>query len=227
MNTINFETIIWKSEYNIGNFKIDNEHQHLFIIAKKAMNVMGKNDKETFEELKEIIKSLFTYVSTHFKNEEEHMRLIKYSDINRHKKLHKNIISMLSSLIEELNALEQSEIRKRVYAFINEYFVKHIICEDKKIQLHEIPLEKLRDSFGWKDIYKVENETIDSEHKQLFEIASSAFEVVNNEKRGEKVKTIIIELYKNTSPTKKSLWKRLIMKILIHIRYYIKKSSLL
>ena len=187
--------IVWKSEYNIGNFKIDNEHKQLFTIAQKTVSIMGKNDNKTFEELKEIIKSLFKYVSIHFKNEEEHMRLIDYPDINRHKELHKKMIAMLSQLLNEINNLNQIEIQKKVHTFINEYFVKHIINEDKKIQLFEIPLEELRDSFGWKEIYKVENETIDNEHKQLFEIASSAFEVVDNEKRNEKVKTIIVELY--------------------------------
>lgn len=31
----NIENLIWKSEYNIGNLKIDQEHQKLFAIAKK------------------------------------------------------------------------------------------------------------------------------------------------------------------------------------------------
>ena len=194
MKGINLEHIVWKSEYNIGNFKIDNEHQHLFLIAQKAMNMMDK-EKVEISEIKEIIKSLFEYVSTHFKNEEEHMRLVNYPDLQRHKELHKKMITMLTSLIEEINTLKQDEIKKRIYDFINEYFVKHIISEDKKIQLYELPLEELRESFGWKEIYTINNQTIDNEHKKLFDIASSAFEVVEDEKRNEKIRTIVKELY--------------------------------
>ena len=33
------EILIWRSEYNINNFKIDSEHQKLFSIAREAINV--------------------------------------------------------------------------------------------------------------------------------------------------------------------------------------------
>ena len=34
----NIENLIWKSEYNIGNLKIDQEHQKLFAIARKTLS---------------------------------------------------------------------------------------------------------------------------------------------------------------------------------------------
>ncbi len=37
--TDNHDKFIWRSEYNINNFKIDNEHQKLFSIAREALNI--------------------------------------------------------------------------------------------------------------------------------------------------------------------------------------------
>lgn len=195
MNALDLKNIVWKSEYNIGNFKIDNEHQRLFQIAKKAMIMAGKDDKNISEDLKVILKSLFEYVAIHFKNEEAHMQSINYPDIQRHKELHKNMTTMLTKFLAEINTLKQDEIQKRVFNFIHEYFVNHIISEDKRIKLHEIPLEELRESFGWKEIYKVEHITIDNEHQQLFEIASKAFESVGSENINEKIRSILSDLY--------------------------------
>lgn len=195
MNDIHSESINWKSEYNIGNFKIDKEHQHLFAITKRVINLLHTKEDLCLDKLKEIVKSLFQYVSIHFKSEEKHMKLIQYPHIKEHQELHKKMISMLTSLIEELNSLELKDIQKRIHDFIIEYFVNHIISEDKKIRLHEISLKELRASFRWKDDYKVDNLLIDTEHKQLFDIAFSAFEVVDDEKRNKKIKSVILDLY--------------------------------
>jgi len=195
MNDIHSESINWKSEYNIGNFKIDKEHQHLFAITKRVINLLHTKEDLCLDKLKEIVKSLFQYVAIHFKSEEKHMKLIQYPHIKEHQELHKKMISMLTSLIEELNSLELIDIQKRIHDFIIEYFVNHIISEDKKIRLHEISLKELRASFRWKDDYKVDNLLIDTEHKQLFDIAFSAFEVVDDEKRNKKIKSVILDLY--------------------------------
>ncbi|MFA9373214.1 MAG: bacteriohemerythrin [Poseidonibacter sp.] len=190
------DNIIWKSEYNIGNLKIDMEHQKLFAVARKAINVNRlKNSENEKQKLKEIISELFTYVGSHFHHEQEYMQSIDYPDYENHKKLHKKMLAMLTTLISKLNSLDIKEIEKKLSDFIEEYFVKHIIVEDKKIQLWGMSLEELRKSFGWKDIYSVGDTRIDNEHKQLFDIAKEAFEVVDDNKRNEKIKTIIADLY--------------------------------
>lgn len=194
-NTIAIDKIIWKSEYNIGNLKIDQEHQKLFSLARKALLLNSKSSKDEIEQLKLIIKELYTYVGVHFENEEAYMLSIKYPELPSHKEIHKNILNMLNSLIKELNTLELEVIEKKLYDFIEEYFINHIITEDKKINLWSTPLEDLRKSFGWKEIYSVGNERIDNEHKKLFDIAHEAFSIVDESKRNYKIKEVVISLY--------------------------------
>ena len=189
-------SIIWKSEYNINNFTIDREHQDLFSIAREALNTSKlKNDKDQIDKLKKVITKLFDYVGTHFANEQKYMENISYPDIEEHKFLHKNMLNMLTNLVSELNTMELEQIQKSLYNFIEEYFIKHIILEDKKIQLWNTNLDDLKKNFGWKEIYSVQNPAIDAEHKKLFDIAQEAFIEVEPQQKAQKIKNVLTKLY--------------------------------
>lgn len=192
----NNKVIIWRSEYNINNFKIDTEHQKLFTIAREALNISKlQSDDEIKIKLKEIIVKLFKYVNLHFSNEEKYMEEISYPDIEDHKFLHKNMLNMLTNLISELNTLELKAIEISLFNFIEEYFIRHIVLEDKKIQLWNTNLEDLKKNFGWKEIYSVNNPNIDSEHKKLFDIAQEAFIEVEPALKTRKIKEVLTKLY--------------------------------
>ena len=190
------EILIWRSEYNINNFKIDSEHQKLFSIAREAINVSKlKDSSEINTKLKEIITKLFDYVDYHFTNEEEYMSEISYPELPNHKILHDNILEMLKKLISEINTLELSQIQKTLQEFIENYIIKHILKEDKKILLWNTSLDDLKTNFGWKDIYSLDNSILDEEHKTLFKIAEEAFAVVEPELKHEKIRNILNRLY--------------------------------
>ena len=192
----NIENLIWKSEYNIGNLKIDQEHQKLFAIARKTLSVIKlNNDEQEIGKIKELITELFTYVGTHFSNEQKYMKEVKYPELENHILLHKNLLDMLTNLISQLNTMELKEIEKSLYSFIEEYFIRHIILEDKKISLWNCSLEDLKSHSGWKDIYSVNNEIIDKEHKELFNIAQEAFAYVEEKDKTKKIKEIVTDLY--------------------------------
>ncbi|MFK2822405.1 bacteriohemerythrin [Arcobacter sp. YIC-80] len=195
-NEIDLDQLTWKSEYNVGNLQIDKEHQQLFDLARKAFKINKiKDEKNKHKELKIIVSELFEYVGHHFSNEQKYMERIKYPHLQEHKELHKKMISMLKQIIKDFNELETSQIEKELFKFIDNYFIKHIILEDKKIQLWQTPMEELRKNFGWKHIYSVNNSKIDQEHKQLFDIAKEAFKTVDDKDRTNKIKTILVDLY--------------------------------
>ena len=192
----NIENLIWKSEYNIGNLKIDQEHQKLFAIARKTLSVIKlNNDEQEIGKIKELITELFTYVGTHFSNEQKYMKEVKYPELENHILLHKNLLDMLTNLISKLNSMNLKEIEQSLYSFIEEYFIRHIILEDKKINLWNCSLEDLKSHSGWKNIYSVNNETIDKEHKELFDIAQEAFGYVEEKDKTRKIKEIVTDLY--------------------------------
>lgn len=189
-------SITWKSEYNINNLKIDREHQELFTIAREALNIPKmKSEKDHIDKLKLLVKKLFTYVGTHFSNEQQHMAKIGYPDLEEHINLHKKMIDRLKNLVHDLNQMELEKIQEAIYDFIEEYFVKHIIQEDKKIQIWHSNLEDLKKNFAWKEIYSFGNKELDNDHKELFDIAKEAFKEVPNEEKNLKIKNILNRLY--------------------------------
>lgn len=195
-NMLSKAVITWRSEYNINNFKIDAEHQKLFSIAREAILVSKLTKEDDIKlKLKEIVSKLFNYIRIHFSNEESYMQSLSYPELNNHITLHKNMTSMLTNLISNLNKLSLKEIENSLYAFIEEYFIRHIILEDKKIQLWSTNLEDLKKNFGWKEIYSVGNANIDAQHKVLFDIAQEAFVDVEPSLKLKKVKSIIKKLY--------------------------------
>ena len=186
--------LIWKSEFSIGNYRIDNEHIKLFEIAKKALNAK-KNNTEDVEKLKSIIRSLYEYIGTHFKNEEIFMAEIEYPDLPRHKTIHKTLLDNLHQFIQTLNSLTIDEIQKQLYDFIEDYFIKHILKEDKRIEIWNLSLKRLRKSTYWLKSYETGNHKIDEEHKEMFEILNDAFEEVEEEQKEAKIKKVLKRLY--------------------------------
>jgi hemerythrin len=186
--------LIWKSEFSIGNYRIDNEHIKLFEIAKKALNTK-KNNTEDVQKLKSIIKSLYEYIGTHFKNEETFMAEIEYPDLPRHKTIHKTLLENLHQFIQTLNDLTIDEIEKQLYDFIEDYFIKHILKEDKRIEIWNLSLKRLRKSTYWLKSYETGNKQIDEEHKEMFEILNDAFLEVEDEHKEEKIKKVLKRLY--------------------------------
>lgn len=149
-------TIIWKSEYNIHNFKLDKEHQELFNIARETLHIskIKDDEQEISTKLKEIISKLFDYIKTHFVHEEDYMKKINYPELEEHKFLHKNITTMLTSLISDLNKLKLSEIGLSLFNFIEEYFIKHIVNEDKKIELWRSSICALKINYPYLEKHK-------------------------------------------------------------------------
>jgi hemerythrin len=189
-------TILWKIEYHIHVEHIDTEHKQLFDIAKEALEINSlTNQEKRNDELKNIISKLLMYTKIHFANEQRYMKEINYPELDNHIILHKNMIESLTLLIKELNNIDLHEIENKLYIFIEEYFLHHIITEDKKIHIWNTPLEELKKDFGWKDFYSVDNQYIDNDHKILFDIANEAFKTVDSPDRINKIKTIIKRLY--------------------------------
>ncbi len=190
------DSLVWKSEYNIQNYKVDLEHQSLFSLAKKALLIRTMdNDKNEIIELKSILRSLSEYVKVHFKNEEQYMETINYPEIIRHKKLHSALLKILDTLVHSLNDLTIDEIEEKLYEFFWNYFLTHIIDEDMIIGTWSRPLNIIRHNGKWNDNFITGIPFIDKQNKKIFKILDEAFEEVAEDERDEKIKKVLTHLY--------------------------------
>jgi hemerythrin len=188
--------LIWKSEYDVGSFRVDMEHQSLFKLAKKALQIRTmENDEKEIEELKDIIKSLYKYVDEHFENEEKYMRSIEYPELKKHQEIHHEMLITLHNFVQSLNDLDIDDIEVGLYEFIEKYFIHHIVDEDMQIGLWVNSLSNIRKTGKWKKEYETGNYQMDLEHKKMFEILDEAFSETDDKKREAKIKTVLHHLY--------------------------------
>ncbi|OEV90398.1 chemotaxis protein [Campylobacter jejuni] len=74
----------WDDSYSVHNAKIDEQHKKLFELAGKVEYLI---DKPVYkDEIKNLLAEFFNYMKDHFYEEERYMELIKYPDIETHKK---------------------------------------------------------------------------------------------------------------------------------------------
>lgn len=120
----------WKQSYKIGNSNIDYEHEKLFELAIKAVNLDGLDIKT---KVRQTIIELYDYMKIHFENEEKYMEEINYPGIIDHKMAHKKIIDDMNKFLKELPSMKIEDFERRLVEYIDIWLVNHIVHEDKNI----------------------------------------------------------------------------------------------
>lgn len=126
--------IEWKEEYKIGVEHIDNQHKELFVIARKAYELL-KNDLviDKYDRILEIIQELKEYTLFHFKAEEDYMQQIGYKKILSHKVEHNDFIAKINDIDFDQIDIDQEQYILDILDFVLQWIDRHILEKDKKI----------------------------------------------------------------------------------------------
>lgn len=125
---------VWQDLYKVGHEKIDYEHQKLFEIAIKALNISIQDKLNA--QFKATIVDLYDYMKYHFENEEEYMNSINYKYFNYHRKLHSNIIQEMNNFIRLVPTLPKEKVDRKLIEYMDIWLVNHIVFEDKRLIGH-------------------------------------------------------------------------------------------
>lgn len=126
----------WSEEFSIHNEMIDMQHKKLFQIAHKAGLLIYK--QVDVGEIRKILAELFDYMKEHFHDEEAYMEQIKYPDIERHKKLHKEIIANMCDLIQNI----KYDFKQKLAIITEQWLITHILKEDMRIEQYRAENEQ-------------------------------------------------------------------------------------
>lgn len=118
----------WDDKYSVKNEHIDEQHKRLFIIAKKAAELLHKQVDSS--EIKAMLVELFNYMKFHFHDEEEYMASINYPHLEEHREIHKDIVFKMSHLIQNI----QYDFKKKLAIITHDWLIEHIMKEDMKIE---------------------------------------------------------------------------------------------
>jgi hemerythrin len=189
MGTNDYNVIYWQKAYSIGHEKIDSEHKRLFDIASEVFKYSNDSKKIMI-----IIKELVKYTKIHFKNEEEYMKSLGYINLLEHKEFHFTLVGKLNKIIKDINSLSLETIISQLTKLVNIDILEHILIEDKKVHHSRKTREELKSNFKWNSDYKLNQQLIDSEHKELFAIAIKALNYNDSDIKIH-IKITIKELY--------------------------------
>lgn len=111
-------SIDWKDSYKIGDSLIDEQHQHLFLLANNILSASGK-DALTLCALQ-----FYKYTRAHFAHEEALMRQVNFPGYKEHVEWHIRLITRLNetSLQIKNGTLDKQSLE----AFISDWALKHI-----------------------------------------------------------------------------------------------------
>ncbi len=112
----------WSDEYGVGDFKIDTQHKGIFELGNELFNI-------NYMECNPYLMKLFKYTRIHFDYEEEYMKKNNYENLERHKKIHADLIKQLTD-IAKIGIHSEKEFYK-LQAFIWNWIKNHILKEDK------------------------------------------------------------------------------------------------
>ncbi|EHN7592676.1 bacteriohemerythrin [Campylobacter jejuni] len=120
----------WDKTFSVHNAKIDEQHKKLFELAGKVEYLIDKLVYK--DEIKNLLAEFFNYMKDHFYEEERYMELIKYPDIETHKKIHKHIIQSMIELIKNIKST--NDLKEKLYLAVKKWLLEHILYEDMKVE---------------------------------------------------------------------------------------------
>jgi hemerythrin len=123
------EKFYWKNEYSLGFEKVDHQHQHMFEIVNKLIELYGSSASS--EMVSDILTEMVNYAREHFTDEEILMQEYGYPDIGPHKKQHDYFIDTTAELSISFTDNKQTAADE-IAEFLILWLTTHILKWDMK-----------------------------------------------------------------------------------------------
>lgn len=120
----------WGRTFQTGNFKVDEQHQHLVNIVNEFGELVARNAAGS-EEVAKVCSELLEYTRYHFFEEERLMTTIglDHRHQNEHRQQHEHLLCEIKPLRHSLAAGEQTA-GKLIFEFLVNWLVFHILGTD-------------------------------------------------------------------------------------------------
>lgn len=113
----------------VGCHVIDEQHRRLFALAGRLTLDASANDKDEAGG-EAVLADLLDYTHSHFRDEEEFMRLIQYPGLRVHQQAHASIFAGVDQLLARMRTVDRQIMRREIGYFISEWLVRHVLHDD-------------------------------------------------------------------------------------------------
>jgi hemerythrin len=114
-------TFTWSNDYSVGNEELDNHHRYLLELGNTIQSAKP-------EEARTYVMTLYKYITDHFTREEHHMKSLGYPGVERHRKIHDDMITEFNTLSENF----RPEMVDKLVLFLHNWLLNHVMNEDAK-----------------------------------------------------------------------------------------------
>jgi hemerythrin len=120
---------VWKDSFNVGNEVADRQHRQFLETLNNYYEILAGGKKEAVD--RGLIDKLKDYAENHFRFEEDLMEAAEYAEIKRHQNQHRSFESMVRDF-ESAHQHGKSETLSNAMILLRDWFINHILDEDKK-----------------------------------------------------------------------------------------------
>jgi hemerythrin-like metal-binding protein len=126
----------WKDGFNIGNAEIDRQHRSFLEMLNEYYDSGSGGTKDNIGD--QLIVKIREYAAMHFRFEEQLMQAAGYRETEHQQKMHRYFESLVSTLEADHREGKTDDL-KRVLSLLKDWFLRHILEEDRKFVPHIKP----------------------------------------------------------------------------------------
>jgi len=129
----------WKDSFNIGNAEIDRQHRSFLEMLNEYYDSGSGSTKDHISD--QLIVRIREYAAMHFLFEEQLMRESGYEGMEGQAQQHRYFESLVSDLEADRREGKSDDL-KGVLSLLRDWFLRHILEEDKKFVSHLKPTRR-------------------------------------------------------------------------------------
>lgn len=122
-------SIEWSDRFSVGIKEMDQQHKKLIDLINCLHDQKLAHNAQ--EGLSKIFNELMDYTKTHFKREEELMKLYEYPGYTIHKNEHFDLVQQVLDMRRKYHS-SKIDIATDVAILLSDWLAEHILIEDKK-----------------------------------------------------------------------------------------------
>lgn len=120
-------TLLWRSQFSVGNDLIDSDHQYLLEIINRAEVCLKATNAGA---LTSVLDELATYGLSHFEREELVAKAVGYPKADQLHESHTALVAHLTKFREGVGSSWTQAQRDGFIAFLRDWLIQHVIKED-------------------------------------------------------------------------------------------------
>lgn len=124
----------WKKEFSIGLDDLDSQHKLFLDYLNDCYDKVSQGQHAGIP-LK-LVNKLKMYGKEHFLYEENLMQFTHFPDLEKHREQHRYFESQISELESSARLGDDAKTAKNILIFMRDWFLNHIIEEDRKLSIH-------------------------------------------------------------------------------------------